>query len=45
MTGKQIQATGKAVEPQAETAWHKVKGGANAVASRLKGFFNKLSGD
>jgi len=45
LTGEKVQEAGKAVEPQARTAWHKVKAGANAFASGVKDFFNKVSGN
>lgn len=44
LTGEKIQGARKEAEPQAKTAWHKVKEGADSFASGVKGFFNKVFG-
>jgi hypothetical protein len=45
LTGEKVQEAGKAVEPQARTAWQKVKDGTNSFASGVKDFFDKTFGN
>jgi type IV secretory pathway TrbL component len=41
-TGEKLKESGQAAEPQARSAWDKVKGGAQDFGHSVKNFFTKL---
>jgi hypothetical protein len=41
-TGEKLKEAGKAAEPQAKTAWEKVKDGAVSFGQSVKNFFTNL---
>ena len=43
-TGEKLEEAGKAAEPEAKSAWEKVKGGASDFGRSVKDFFSRLFG-
>lgn len=44
-TGEKLKESGKAAEPEAKSAWGKVKDGASDFGQSVKRFFTRMFGD